>query len=267
MIETIFKFTPEGSQRINALLIESPPDLRRRVLSLASDAKYCVLVLGGVRVVDQPINRFDLGKSLFEAFSELPEAVTADQNLWNWLGARYFHQLLSDDSAIAEMGRADRWLLSDTNRYSYRHLIASAYFAYRAHSFNPTRAMCILSQDVLHPGELVEQIQSTPDIGYSVCAEVATELYFDSGRQTIKKGAGGKGPGSARRLTAAYFNQIRVNVDLRGMSSSEILGILPAEFDRFRFESALDESELSDSLGEDLNFEAWKRRFSLGEDQ
>ena len=265
MIESIFKFTEEGSKHFHELLIESPADLRRRVLSLTSDAKYRVLILGGVQVDDQPRSRFALGKSLFHAFSELPDATTSDPNLWNWLGASYFHQLLAEDSAIAEMGRADRWILSDTNRYSYRHLIASAYFAYRAHSFNPSRAMCILCQDVLHPGELVEQIQSTPDIGYSVCAEVATNLYFDSGSQSLKKGAGGKGPGSARRLTAAYFNQIRVNVDLRGMSAEEILRILPPEFDRFRIDSVLDESELSDEREERLNFEAWKRRFHLGD--
>ncbi len=265
MIESIFKFTDEGSARFRALLTEAPADIRRKVLSLSSDSKYRVLVLSGVQVDDRPATRFDLGKSLFDAFSDLPEAVTTDTNLWNWLGARYFHQLLVDDTAIAEMGSSERWLLSDTNRYSYRHLIASPYFAYRAHSFNPSRAMCILCQSVLHPGELVEQIQSTPDIGYSVCAEVATILYFDSESKSLKKGAGGKGPGSSRRLTAAYFNQIRVNVDLRGMSAADIFGILPSEFDRFKLASQPDGPLSPAEAQSQFDFDGWKRKLNLGE--
>lgn len=265
MIESIYKFTEEGSSRFRALLAEAPTDIRRRVLSLTSDSKYRVPVLSGVQVEDRPATRFDLGKSLFDAFSDLPEAITTDPNLWNWLGARYFHQLLDDETAISEMGRSDRWLLSDTNRHSYRHLIASPYFAYRAHSFNPSRAMCILCQTVLHPGELVEQIQSTPDIGYSVCAEVATNLYFDSESKSLKKGSGGKGPGSSRRLTAAYFNQIRVNVDLRGMSAADILGILPSEFDRFKLPPQPGGDVFPAEAQPKFNFDGWKRKLNLGD--
>ena len=65
-------------------------------------------------------------------------------------------------------------------------------------------------------------------------AEVATILYIDPKTGKPKKGSGGAGAGSPRRLTAAYLNQIDLTVDYRGMSAEQVLSILPKEFDKFR---------------------------------
>ena len=107
-------------------------------------------------------------------------------------------------------------------------------FIYNHHSENPSRALSILGGSVIIPGELVGQIAASSDIAYSVGAEIATKLYIDPISGKAKKGSGGAGPGSPRRLTAAYLNQIDLTVDYRGMSANEILKILPEEFSRFK---------------------------------
>jgi hypothetical protein len=58
-------------------------------------------------------------------------------------------------------------------------------------------------------------------------------MYLDASNNQPKRGAGGKGPGSARRL-ADVLNQFDVTWDLYSMSYEEVLAMLPGEFDRFR---------------------------------
>ena len=65
---------------------------------------------------------------------------------------------------------------------------------------------------------------------------MATVFYVDPKTGKAKKGSGGAGPGSPRRLTAAYLNQIDLTVDYRGMSAEQVLRILPREFDKFKTE-------------------------------
>lgn len=62
---------------------------------------------------------------------------------------------------------------------------------------------------------------------------VATDLYVDPSTGKAKSGAGGKGPGSARRL-ADMVNQLDLTWDLYAMFPKGLLTLLPKEFDRFR---------------------------------
>jgi hypothetical protein len=62
---------------------------------------------------------------------------------------------------------------------------------------------------------------------------MATKLYLDESTGERKKGAGGKGLGSPRRL-AAVLDQFDVTWDLYAMSVKEFWTVLPKEFDKFR---------------------------------
>ena len=57
-------------------------------------------------------------------------------------------------------------------------------------------------------------------------------LYVDPNTGLHKRGAAGRGPGSARRL-AEVLGQFDMTWDLYSMSASSILDILPKEFNRF----------------------------------
>jgi hypothetical protein len=63
--------------------------------------------------------------------------------------------------------------------------------------------------------------------------ELATHLYYDSKSGTTKKGSGGKGGGSPRRLVD-ILRQFDVTWDLYAMSLKEFWTILPKEFEKFR---------------------------------
>ena len=234
-IEYIGAFNEAGNKRYAQLLNDRPSNLLDELKELITSKDYFFQVKPHSNLPKRPKTRFELGEALYKEFgSSLPVGVDPT-SLWNWLGAAYLFFLIGESKDFSMIKNSARWLLSGNSRRLYRHLIAGPYWAYRAHSSNPEQAMCILCQDVLTPGEIVEVVQSTPDIAYSVCAAVATALYYDPVTKKIKTGAGNKtGPGVARRLTANYLNQIRVNVDVRGMSVDDLLDMLPAEFDGYK---------------------------------
>jgi hypothetical protein len=234
MLIEIRRFSQFGEQQFRELLLQPTVEAIASFSPNLFDAVYSESFLTNIELPDLPSNRLALAKALFEAQSESKRLVPRDRRVWNWIAAFYFCAFMKESSDREKAGDTKRWLVSESARYEYRHLILGPFLAYSAHHMNPESAMCMLAQPVLTPGEVVEQIQSTPEIAYSICASVATKLYYDSVDGTIKKGAGGKGPGSARRLTASYLNQIRVNLDIRGMSQESLLSILPSEFDRFK---------------------------------
>jgi hypothetical protein len=83
-------------------------------------------------------------------------------------------------------------------------------------------------------GEVVEQLASRQElITNQAVVGAATRLYFDALRGTPRRGFGGKGPGSPRRL-ADVLNQLDLTWDLYAMSADELMAKLPAEFERFR---------------------------------
>jgi hypothetical protein len=84
------------------------------------------------------------------------------------------------------------------------------------------------------PGEIVEQLVARQEIITNPQAvALATAIYFDNTSGSFKRGAAGKGRGSARRL-ADVLNQFDVTWDLYSMAVTGISTKLPREFDRFR---------------------------------
>jgi len=62
---------------------------------------------------------------------------------------------------------------------------------------------------------------------------LSTMIYIDDKNGGFKRGAGGSGLGSPRRL-ADIFQQFSRTWDLYAMSPQQILLLLPSEFDKFR---------------------------------
>jgi hypothetical protein len=160
--------------------------------------------------------------------------LQSDQGMWSWLAAAWMPTLFENSPRSAKIGEQARWILDVQKTRYYRHLLAGPYYIYNHHLPHPKNALSILGGSAIVPGELVGQIAASSDIAFSVGAEVATILYVDQKTGKAKKGSGGAGPGSPRRLTAAYLNQIDLTVDYRGMSAQEVLSILPREFDKFK---------------------------------
>lgn len=238
-IPEIRRFNEAGNQVYVEIITSRSPNLSSRIAELVFDDQYTIKSPLATEF-KVPATRRELGEELIQFLGEgkVLRAFSRDPLLWNWISAALLPHILGTPADLGYLGETERWVLSQTSFRYYRHLCAGAYFAYEAHSGNPDRAMSILCQDIKRPGEIVGQIQGTEDLAYSVGAEVATKLYYDPVLKQIKPGAGGKGPGSARRLASAYLNQIRVTIDFKGMDADAILNMLPPEFDRFKAASS-----------------------------
>lgn len=155
-----------------------------------------------------------------------------DVELWAWLSLHYFEQLCPpDDEGRRKPGERARWIPAvDDYRKYYRHLVAGPYRIYRAHRDNPSRVMAVLAGPVDQPGDIAEQLASRHEIVTNKAAmALATALYIDPATGSPKKGAAGRGPGSARRL-ADILNQFDLTWDLYAMDAAAMQTMMPKEF-------------------------------------
>lgn len=87
-----------------------------------------------------------------------------------------------------------------------------------------------------HPSvlpEIREQLTSQQDMFSMEFQRAARQLYFDDGKNGLKRGAGGKTAGTPRRL-AKVRQQLDVTWNLFDLDASHIVKLLPKEFDRFK---------------------------------
>jgi len=182
-------------------------------------------------------SRFEAAAHLYNKFIEAGISDNdLDRGVWAWLALLWFDQLCPPPGKKARgwPGEQARWIptLSDYRKH-YRHLLAGPWRAYRFHSGNIERARVLLCGPLYAPGDVSEQILSRQELVTNRgVVEVATRLYYDPLQKKLKRGAAGKGPGSARRY-ADVLNQFDVTWDLYEMGSNEITTLLPQEFDRF----------------------------------
>jgi len=176
-------------------------------------------------------SRFEIGEYLNKIFesTQIPN-IAYDKYLWSWLALFYFEQLCPNGKP-GEFARMclnpDKW-----NKY-YRHLLAGPYRIYRMHRKSPELTRVLLLNPPHQPGDIYEQLASRQQMATNrTLLKVATALYLDA-QNKHKRGAAGKGAGSARRL-ADVWNQFDLTWDLYYMDSGEILDMLPAEFEKFK---------------------------------
>lgn len=182
-------------------------------------------------------NRYEAAKYFFELFRDSGiKNIDRDRGLWAWLSLFYFDQLCPmDNNRQRKTGEQARWIpVIDNYRKYYRHLLAGPYRIYRAHRDAPERATILLCGPLHKPGEIVEQLAARLElITNPAVVETATMLYFDRASRQPRKGAAAKINGGARRF-AEVLDQFDVTWDLYSMQSSDLIRMLPREFDKFR---------------------------------
>jgi hypothetical protein len=236
-LKYIGRFNYFGLAKFSSLLRLPMQEVLEGISSLTSNSEYFELIPCEMEI--RPVeNRLELAEILHKSITSniKLKKLQSDQGLWSWLAAAWMPALFENSPRSAKIGEQARWILDLQKTRYYRHLLAGPYFIYNHHLPNPKKALSILGGSAIVPGELVGQIAASSDIAFSVGAEVATILYVDPKTGKAKKGSGGAGPGSPRRLTAAYLNQIDLTVDYLGMSAEQVLRILPKEFDKFKTE-------------------------------
>lgn len=179
-------------------------------------------------------SRYDLGLELVDVLDVLDVAeVQADAGLWDWLSLCLIDQICPPDEAWRrKLGQIDRYVLQlDNHRTRYRHLVRTAWSLVRVHD---SAARFMLAGPLHVHGEAAEQLGAYQEV--ITCKPLIAAIAFlawDTDRARLKRGFGGSGPGSARRVPVVA-KQFRLTYDLDSMQPEQILALLPREFDRFR---------------------------------
>ena len=182
-------------------------------------------------------NRLRLAKYIHEKLSQSEiENHERNKGLWVWLSMLYFDQLCPPNSkGVRKPGERARWIpdLTSWKRY-YRHLIVGPYRIFASHKNEPELLVAILANEPSKSGDLYEQIASRQQlITNRNVVETINRLYFDEDKKKLKRGAGGKDKGGARRL-ADTLNQFDLTYDLYSVDTETLVSLLPKEFGRFK---------------------------------
>ncbi len=182
-------------------------------------------------------NKLEMARYLHDLFCDLDyPLVLKDKGIWAWLSLFFFDQLCPKTHGNRyKPGKRYRWVPEISNFQTYyRHLLRGPYLIYNFHKDKPERAMALLSGDIDKLGDLHEQIASRQElITNKSLIEATYTLYYNPKTRSNKKGSGGKGGGSPRRL-ADIIDQFNLTWDLYFMTPDMILTLLPEEFEKFR---------------------------------
>lgn len=176
--------------------------------------------------------KFDIGEFMTGIVPSSDfETVRVDGPFWSWLAGRYFDQLTADRSKVKET-RA--YVAGISFQEFYRHLLLGPYYLYFMARDNPERVRVLLYDEPTTMNEVMVQFGSYQTLMQNrELQTVIQRLYFDETRGRIKRGAGGKGAGTPRRLMD-FLRQIELNYDLGSIQADSFWNMLPKEFQKFK---------------------------------
>lgn len=180
-------------------------------------------------------SRLDVAKHLCEVLGALPpEDTDRNKGLWTWMSLFFFDQVCPKRQDGARRPGQDYRHVPDFGyRYRHRHLLYGPYQVYRRHGAD---SILLLSGPVYSESTIYHEIASRQDfIANKGVVEATLRLYLDRNRAAPKQGSQDPKaqPGTIRRFVRV-LQQLDVTYDIYGMSSKQILELLPHEFDAWR---------------------------------
>lgn len=176
----------------------------------------------------------DMADSVLAAFGDTDlQKMLSHTGLWAWLTFVLRDQLFRrKDKGKLVVGELHRWYPSDPNDWlkGQRHLVRMPVVL--RHSFGNSVDHLLCNKPSVLP-EIREQLTSQQSMFSEPFQQASRALYFDEKRGRLKRGAAGKGAGSARRLAKVRL-QLEVTWDLEELDYRAIIDKLPSEFDRFK---------------------------------
>lgn len=220
---------------LDSLTTASPHSFPAHLLD--DPAASCDVPGGAVLEKRRFETRYDFGCYLTAVLTDrVPSAMLQEPGIWAWLSMFYFDQLCKKkkDGRLVPGERA-KWIPDSDYRRYYRHLVSGPYNVCRVFARDPSACKALLLNTLDTPGELYEQVAARQHLVTNRGLITAmSRMYIDPRQGKLQRGVGGKGPGSARRLAFDVLVQFDLTFDLYSMSSDEIAGVLPREFDKFK---------------------------------
>lgn len=177
-------------------------------------------------------NAHELGTYLNQAFANCEDRlISRNHALWSWLALFYFDQLCKPDAEGKRKPLEDAVYVLEQRfsfRRYYRHTVRTAWLAVKEHG--EQAKVLLLTSGRGTRTDIGEQLGAYQHLfANKTIIGSAYAMYFDQQAQKPKKGAGGKGAGSARRL-ANIARQLELTYDLQDCPLTKFLALLPREF-------------------------------------
>jgi len=193
--------------------------------------------------LDTDNNKYKIAKVISESLKlkDHPE-LDKDRGLWTWLSALLLKRLVKVNRKTGELDFSEEkenslYIYHPAHNRYYRHLVA---FPCLIYSSLGDKGRIFLRGDISERGEIVEQLASVQDVQRNPgVIEAITILYYDPSKDGVMKGAASKPNeernlgGQARRLREV-LKQFALTYDLNAMEGSQIVDLLPREFDRWK---------------------------------
>lgn len=175
---------------------------------------------------------YEIGAYMIEVFESCEDRlISRNHGLWSWLALFYFDQLCKPDASGNRKPLEDAVYVLEERfsfRRYYRHGIRTPWMAVKEHGEHAK--VLLLTSGKGTRTDINEQLGAYQHLfANKTIIASAYEMYFDPTQQKPRRGAGGKGGGSARRL-ASVARQLELTYDLQECTPSKFLALLPREF-------------------------------------
>ena len=172
-------------------------------------------------------------------WTQLPtRASVHNRGSWTWLAATTFHLIRSRRVRQGKpyLNDYSYYILSDSGLRYYRHRIAGPARIYWLLRDYPSAQRIFLNNEIHQVSEFEERLAVTVrNISKPELMKAVNALYLDPKTIRQKRGAVSDAgqPGVLRRFMTV-IDQLDRTYDLHSMTSEQIIGLLPHEFDKWK---------------------------------
>jgi hypothetical protein len=229
--DVLYEFTPIG---LNAFERIFKGQLGEDAIDLTDPAIVRRVTGSGALEITDFTTAKDMAQAVLKAIGQ-DKIMSALPNtgLWAWLTFVLRDQLFpKDKSGKRKIGEIHRWYPSNPNDWQkgQRHLVRMPVLLLASLQENADHLLC--GETSVLP-EIREQLTSQQDMFSPAFQAIARALYFDPSKGSLRRGAGGKGKGTPRRLARVRL-QLDVTWELNDLEFARIMNTLPEEFNRFK---------------------------------
>lgn len=199
-----------------------------------TDRQFTTRVQGTASINDAPADSAkELAQRVLNALGAEWSSLLPRAGVWAWLTFVLRDSIVPKDrQGNRHPGEIHRWLPSDPGDWqkAQRHLLRMPVVLLAQLGDVADHLLCGLPSVL---PEIREQLTSQQDMFSPEFQKAARALYFDAAKNGLKRGAGGKGAGTPRRL-AKLRQQLDVTWNMFDLDAEHIVRLLPKEFDRFK---------------------------------
>lgn len=199
-----------------------------------TDKHYASIVPGTKSINDAPASTSkELAQRVLASLGGDWRKLLGRTRVWAWLTFALRDVVLPKNAqGQRKPGELHRWFPSEPGDYrkAQRHLIRMPVLLVADLGDAADHLLCAAPSTL---PEIREQLTSQQDMFTMEFQKAARTLYFDPEKGGLKRGAGGKGGGSARRLAKVRL-QLDVTWDLFQLDAPRMVQLLPKEFDKFK---------------------------------